>query len=154
MNTCLEKGHITKVLEWTYELVDGDMHSKVSLWGCTACDETSKTIFPGMGTYAILKEPCSEDCNCFGCKIKTLQMNAGDATRDIPDKKWRHKLDNYKKARADGLQPGGTSEAHVDAAYKASALLGKAYQAETMPKAHKINKRVAEVVNTGILNKE
>lgn len=154
MNTCLEKGHITKVLEWTYELVDGDMHSKVSLWGCTACDETSETIFPGMGTYAILKEPCSEDCNCFGCKIKTLQMNAGDATRDIPDKKWRHKLDNYKKARADGLQPGGTSEAHVDAAYKASALLGKAYQAETMPKAHKINKRVAEVVNTGILNKE
>jgi hypothetical protein len=61
-------------------------------------------------------------------------------------------LDNYKKARENGIQPGGTSEAHVEAAYQASENLGKAYNAETMPKAHKINKRVAEVVNTGVLN--
>ena len=154
MDKCLTSGHTNKVLEWSYELVDDDVKSRVSLWGCTDCDETSETIFPGMGVYAILKEPCSVDCNCFGCKVKTIQMNAGDATRDIPDKKWRHKLDNYKKARADGIQPGGTSEAHVEAAYQASEKLGKAYNSETMPKAHTITKRVAEVVNTGILNKE
>lgn len=154
MYDCEKSGHITKVLEWTYKKFKGDVVSTVSLYGCTKCDSTSKTIFPDAGKYAIVSEPCVENCNCFGCKIKTLQLNAGDATRDIPDKKWRAKLDNYKRARADGIQPSGTSEAHVDAAYKASSILGKAYQAETMPKAHKINKRVAEVVNTGILNKE
>ena len=90
---------------------------------------------------------------CFGCKASGLQMNPGDATRDIPDKQWNAKLQKYRDARANGIQPGGTSEAHVEAAYTASENLGKAYNAETMPKAHKINKRIAEVVNTGILNK-
>jgi hypothetical protein len=154
MYDCNENGHISKILEWKYEKVDGDVHSRVALFGCTKCDASSETVWPDMGVYAAAKDDCTENCNCFKCKVKTIQMNAGDATRDIPDKQWRHKLDNYKKARADGIQPSGTSEAHVDAAYKASELLGKAYQAETMPKAHKINKRIAEVVNTGILNKE
>lgn len=149
---CKLDGHISKVITWTYVLEDGDMHSQVELYGCTRCDATSKKVWPHGGKIAT-KAPCEPDCSCFACKIKTLQMNAGDATRDIPDKQWRHKLDNYKKARADGIQPSGTSEAHVDAAYRASDLLGKAYQAESMPKAHKINKRIAEVVNTGILNK-
>lgn len=79
-------------------------------------------------------------------------MNAGDATRDISDKKWTNKLQNYKNARAEGIQPGGTSERHVEAARVASERLGKAYNAETMPQAHTITKRVAEVVNTGVLN--
>jgi len=151
---CETGGHIGKVLEWDYVLENGNVRSKVSLWGCTICDVKSETIFEGTGEYDTIKAPCSVDCDCFGCKVKTIQMNAGDATRDIPDKKWRHKLDNYKKARADGIQPGGTSEAHVEAAYQASEKLGKAYNSETMPKAHTITKRVAEVVNTGILNKE
>jgi hypothetical protein len=91
--------------------------------------------------------------NCFGCKVGDLQLNTGDAARDIPDKQWNAKLQKYRDARAQGIQPGGTSERHVEAAYTASEVLGKAYQAETMPKAHKINKRIAEVVNTGLLNK-
>jgi hypothetical protein len=154
MYDCEKNGHISKVVTWQYEKVDGDVCSTVALYGCTKCEATSVTIFPNAGIYDIVREPCEVNCNCFGCKIKTLQMNAGDATRDIPDKKWRAKLDNYKKARENGIQPGGTSEAHVEAAYKASETLGKAYQAETMPKAHMINKRIAEVVNTGILDKE
>ncbi len=154
MYDCEKSGHITKVITWKYKKVKGDVRSTVDLYGCTKCEITSKTIFPGAGAYDTIREPCEPDCSCFSCKIKTLQMNAGDATRDIPDKKWRAKLDNYKNAREQGMQPGGTSEAHVEAAYKASETLGKAYNAETMPKAHTINKRVAEVVNTGILNKE
>ena len=154
MYDCEKNGHITKVVTWKYKKVKGDVMSTVSLYGCTKCDETSKNIFPGAGAYATVAQDCQPDCWCFGCKIKTIQMNAGDATRDIPDKKWRAKLDNYKKARADGIQPSGTSHAHVEAAYKASETLGKAYQAESMPKAHTINKRIAEVVNSGILNKE
>ena len=151
---CETSGHIGKVLKWDYVLKDGDLRSKVSLWGCTRCDAESETIFPNTGEYDIVKVPCTDNCNCFACKIKTLQMNTGDAARDIPDKKWRAKLDNYKNARAQGMQPAGTSEAQVAAAHKASETLGKAYNAETMPKAHMINKRVAEVVNSGILNKE
>jgi hypothetical protein len=154
MYDCEKDGHITKVITWKYKKVKGDVKSTVSLYGCTKCDATSKNIFPGAGAYATVVTDCQPDCWCFKCKIKTLQLNAGDATRDIPDKKWRAKLDKYKKARENGIQPGGTSEAHVEAAYKASETLGKAYQAESMPKAHMINKRIAEVVNTGILNKE
>jgi len=152
MSICTTEGHLTKVAKFGYILEDGNMHSTVDLWGCTRCDETSTELWES-NDIVIAKVQCKPNCNCFGCKIKTIQMNAGDATRDIPDKQWRHKLDNYKKARADGIQPGGTSEAHVDAAYKASEVLGKAYQAESMPKAHKINKRIAEVVNTGLLDK-
>ena len=151
----MDCNHISKVVEWGYHLVDGDMKSYVSVFGCTKCDAISKDkpLYEEAEDIFIDHSKCNID-PCFGCKAKSLQLNAGDATRDIPDKQWRHKLDNYKKARADGIQPGGTSEAHVEAAYQASDKLGKAYNAETMPKAHKINKRVAEVVNTGILNKE
>ena len=154
MRDCVKQGHIGLVLEWSHKLVDGDVQSKASLWGCTACDAKSETLWEDFGQYDVVREPCVGDCYCFACKIQTLHMNTGDASRDISDKKWKAKLNNYKKAREQGIQPGGTSEAHVAAAYKASETLGKAYQAESMPKAHKINKRVAEVVNSGILNKE
>ena len=150
----MDCNHISKVIEWGYILKDGDMQSKVEVYGCTKCDATSKgkPLYEDADDVFVDHTTCGVDC--FGCKAKNIQLNAGDATRDIPDKQWRAKLDNYKKARADGIQPGGTSEAHVDAAYKASETLGKAYQAETMPKAHKINKRIAEVVNSGILTKQ
>ena len=154
MYDCEKNGHITKITEWEYVKVDGDVVSKASFYGCTKCDATSKDVFPGFGGYVMEKEPCEANCWCFACKIQTLQLNTGDASRDIPDKKWRAKLDNYKKAREQGMQPGGTSPAHVEAAYKASETLGKAYQADSMPKAHMINKRIAEVVNSGILDKE
>ena len=41
--------------------------------------------------------------DCFGCKALTLQMNAGDATRDIPDKKWNAELQAYRDARSNGI---------------------------------------------------
>lgn len=84
--------------------------------------------------------------NCFGCKALTLQMNAGDATRDIPDKKWNAELQAYRDARAQGIQPAGTSMRHVQEAHKASEVLGRAYDADSMPRAGQINKGVAEVM--------
>ena len=104
-----------------------------------------------MNLHQIQKHPEYVE-GCFGCKIGTLELGAGDATRDISDKKWQAKLSGYRQARHDGIQPGGTSPAQVEAAYQASANLGKAYNAETMPRAHMVTKRVAEVVNTGVLN--
>lgn len=83
---------------------------------------------------------------CFGCKGLGLQMNAGDAKRDIPDKKWNAELSAYREARRQGIQPAGTTMPHIVAAHKASELLGKAYNADTMPKTKDINKRTAQVM--------
>jgi hypothetical protein len=83
---------------------------------------------------------------CFGCKVTTLELGTGDATRDVSDKKWTSELQAYRDAKAQGMQPGGTSRAHVEAAYAASETLGKPYNSETMPKAHQITKKTAEVM--------
>lgn len=83
---------------------------------------------------------------CFGCKASTLELGTGDAARDIPDKKWNAELQAYRDARAQGMQPAGTSMAHIESAYTASETLGKAYNSETMPKAHQITKKTAEVM--------
>lgn len=84
---------------------------------------------------------------CFGCKGLGLQMNSGDAKRDIPDRKWNAELSAYREARRQGIQPTGTTMKHIEAAYKASEVLGRAYDGDTMPKANKINKQVATTMN-------
>ena len=68
---------------------------------------------------------------CFGCKVMNLQVNAGDAKRDIPDKKWTAELNAYKDARAQGIQPAGTSLKKVQKAIDDSNKVGKAYDANT-----------------------
>ena len=73
-------------------------------------------------------------------------MNSGDAKRDIPDKKWNAELQAYRSAREQGIQPAGTSMRHIEQAHKASEVLGKAYNAETMPKARDITPKAAEVM--------
>jgi len=140
--------HIGKVLEWEYELKNGDMIQYVSLYGCTKCTATSKKLWPGFGEMKAKSDHIVGDfwCECFGCKAKTLQLNAGDATRDIPDKKWTSELNEYKSARAEGIQPGGTTRAHIEAARAASDNMGKAYNSETMAPAHQIDKKVAGVM--------
>jgi hypothetical protein len=107
------------------------------------CDETSEKPFE-YEEISIDHTQCDEDC--FGCKAKGLQLNAGDATRDIPDKKWNSELKAYRDARAQGMQPAGTRMADIESAYTASETLGKAYNAETMPKAKDITKKATEVL--------
>ena len=83
---------------------------------------------------------------CFGCKVMGLQVNAGDAKRDISDKKWTSELQAYRDARAQGIQPAGTTRRHVEEAHKASEILGKAYNADTMPKTKDITPKAASVM--------
>ena len=83
---------------------------------------------------------------CFGCKIGTLELGTGDATRDVSDKKWNAELNAYANARAQGMQPAGTTKGHIEEAYRASEVLGKPYDADTMPKSKDINKKTAEVM--------
>jgi len=136
--------HITKVLEWEYVLEEGQMYQRVSSYGCVNCDAVSDTPFITEDVFTDHSN-CKFD-PCFGCKAKTLQLNAGDATRDIPDKKWTAELNEYKKAKAEGIRPAGTTYAHIEQARAASETLGKAYNAETMPKAKDITKKTAEVM--------
>lgn len=84
--------------------------------------------------------------NCFGCKALTLQMNPGDAKRDIADKKWNSELQAYRDARAQGIQPESTSRAAIEAAYEASVKLNKPYDANTMPKSKDINTGTVSVM--------
>lgn len=85
---------------------------------------------------------------CFGCKGLTLSMNAGDADsrRVIPNKRFNKELDAYKEARANGIQPAGTSMKKIQEAVQASETLGRPYNAEKMPPAKHINKKSAEVM--------
>lgn len=83
---------------------------------------------------------------CFGCKIGTLELGTGDAARDIPDKKWNAELQAYRDARAQGIQPAGTSMKQIQEAHVASETIGKAYNSETMPKTKHINKKTTEVM--------
>ena len=85
---------------------------------------------------------------CFGCKGLSIQMNAGDADsrRSRPHKQWKADLDAYQEARSQGINPGGTTRAKVQAAIKASENLGKAYNSEKMPAAEKIDKKTATVM--------
>lgn len=98
-----------------------------------------------MNLHQIQKHPEYVE-GCFGCKIGTLELGTGDATRDIPDKKWNSELQAYRDARSQGIQPAGTTRAHVEAAYEASVTLGKPYNADSMPKAKDINKKTTEVM--------
>jgi hypothetical protein len=64
----------------------------------------------------------------------------------MANKKWDGELQAYRDARAQGIQPGGTSKRAVEASLKASETLGKAYDGNTMPKANKITKKTAAVM--------
>jgi hypothetical protein len=83
---------------------------------------------------------------CFGCKIQLLELSTGDAKRDISDKKWVGELNAYKEARAQGIQPAGTTHKHIQQAYTASEVLNKPYNADTMPTATNITKQTVEVM--------
>ena len=90
---------------------------------------------------------------CFGCKISGLQLSPGDASSNkvTGSKKWDGELAAYRDARAQGIQPGGTTRKAVDQALQASENLGRAYDGGTMPKAARINKKTAKLMNeTGI----
>ena len=85
---------------------------------------------------------------CFGCKGLSVQMNAGDADsrRTIPNKAFNKELNAYKEARAQGIQPNGTSMAKIQEAVKASEIMGRPYDGNKMPPAKAINHKSAAVM--------
>jgi hypothetical protein len=93
---------------------------------------------------------------CFGCKVGTLQMNAGDASGNkmTSKKKWEAELNAYSAARAQGIQPDGTSMKKIQAAVKASENMGKAYDGGTaVASAQRLQdkKTVKSLKETGVI---
>ena len=70
---------------------------------------------------------------CFGCKVGTLAMNTGEANSNlsVSAKKWDKELQAYRDARAQGIQPTGTSMAKIQEAVRISDKVGKAFDGNT-----------------------
>jgi hypothetical protein len=138
MDKCRLDGHIGKVLEVEHRLEDGKVNEYVTLWGCTRCDATSPDVWEGYGEYT-LQEIDHSNCEnnpCFGCKAQTLQLATGDAAGNIiasgtTQKKWDKELNFYKQARAQGIQPDGTSTTQIQKAIDTSNRTGVAYDASS-----------------------
>jgi hypothetical protein len=81
-------------------------------------------------------------------QASNIAINSGDAgsTMKMPAKKWDGELAAYREARAQGIQPAGTTMKAVNEAKDASQKLGVAYDAGTMPAAKRITRRTAKVM--------
>ena len=123
--------HISRVTEWGFS----EAHDFVATaYDCVLCGEKSPRPFPHEEQVNSIDHTECDTNPCFGCKAKGLSMNTGDANsqKQMSNKKWHGELDAYRAARAQGIQPNGTSMAQVQAAVNASEVMGKAYDADTM----------------------
>jgi hypothetical protein len=137
--------HISKVVEWGF---DSDHNFKATQFGCVLCDETQERPFEYEYTE-IDHTACDDDC--FGCKAKGLQLATGDAAGNIiasgtTQKKWDKELQLYRDAKAQGVQPAGTSTKAIRSALAASEVLNKPYDANKMPATQHITKETVAVM--------
>lgn len=135
--------HISRVKEWGF---DDNHNFTANLWDCVLCGLESSKPFREEENVSIDHTRCDYD-PCFGCKAKGLQLNTGDAKRDIPEKKLQSGLAAYRDARRQGIQPNGTHPVQVQAALAASDTLGKAYEGDKMVRADKVTKSIAKTMN-------
>jgi len=136
--------HVAKIIAWK---LDEKVNSIPAKYGCTGCDLES--LEPPRATAPVVEHTHTEFVDgCFACKVTTIQLNPGDASSNkaMSKKKWDGELDAYANARAQGIQPSGTSMKQVIEAEKASDTLGTAYNGEKMMPANKITKAHAQVM--------
>ena len=126
-----DHSHISRVKEWGYHLDDGSMTPYAKLYDCTICGIESTEVFKDEDDVFVDHSKCSYD-PCFGCKARSIQMNAGDAKSAIinggmTQKAWDKELDLYKQARKQGIQPDSTRTKDIQKAIELSNEHGKAY---------------------------
>lgn len=143
--------HISRVKEWGFTEVHDFV---VTEYDCALCGALSPVPFKS-DEQDINIDHVNCDDTCFGCKARSLQLNTGDANsqKSMSNKKWHGELDAYRAARAQGIQPAGTSMAHIKAAVDASNAMGQAYDADTaIAPAQSINKKsVASLTEVGAI---
>ncbi|NDC49232.1 MAG: hypothetical protein EBZ61_09190 [Micrococcales bacterium] len=66
-------------------------------------------------------------------RASNLEFSTGDANsaKGMTEKKWNAELNAYAAARAQGIQPAGTSMAKIKDAVEKSDKAGKAFDANT-----------------------
>lgn len=80
---------------------------------------------------------CGAGHKTFGecIRAKSLKVEGCRSAVGGPDrtaqKKWDKELDDYKAARAQGIQPSGTTTAKIREAVEISNKVGKAFDAST-----------------------
>jgi hypothetical protein len=142
--------HISKVLEWGFT---DTQDFKATKYGCVNCDETSPVPFLSNDVF-VDHTKCGGPDVCFGCKAAGLQLSTGDASSQkmVSNKKWDGELEAYRAARADGIQPEGTTMEKVQEARRASEVMGKAYNADTMGDSKLIqNNTVTKLKEVGLV---
>lgn len=120
--------HVSVVLDWG---LDEKANYIPKRYGCLECDSTSELPL----TSEVNEEEHTHReyvHGCFACKIQTLQLSTGDANGDLvsngwTNKKWNNELSLYREARAQGIQPDGTSTAQIRKAMDVSDKTGHAY---------------------------
>ena len=65
----------------------------------------------------------------------------------MSQRKWDAELKAYKAARAEGIQPAGTTMKAINEAKQASDNLGRAFNAESMGAAKDMTKQKAKTIN-------
>jgi hypothetical protein len=116
--------HVAKIIAWKF---DKDFNHIPAKYGCTGCDkeffEVPKSKFSNEHTHTEYVD------GCFACKVTTLELSPGDAAsnKSMSKKKWDGELELYRTARAQGIQPDGTSRAKIEKAIDVSNQTGYAY---------------------------
>ena len=136
--------HTSRVSKWG---MDDKFNSIPVEYDCSDCGEVSTTAF----VYEEVPSDHSQHSDyvdaCFACKVRTLELNTGDAGRadaKMSQRAWDKELYAYEDARKQGIQPAGTSMQAIRAAHEASDKLGAAYNADVMPATDKITKASVE----------
>ena len=124
--------HVSKVLNWGYKLIEGQVVEYPSKYGCTKCDATNDKPFPSVEVFLDHKNCATEPC--FGCKARTLELNTGDANGRVIQSTRAHdkELGSYFDAVRQGIEPISTKKKDIDAAVRVSNEAGKAFDANTL----------------------
>ena len=95
----------------------------------------------------------TKDHESWGACARAANLKVSAVMESAHTDAWRKTetdLAAYRTARANGIQPGGTTVEKVREAESATRLLGRPYDADTMPPANMIvNKATAAVANAG-----
>lgn len=68
---------------------------------------------------------------CVRAKNTRVGWAASASGMDLTrEKKWQRELDAYRSARAEGIQPGGTTMKKINEARDLSDMAGRAYSAD------------------------
>lgn len=74
----------------------------------------------------------TQDCGSYGAclrnaSVKVAYCNSANGLDATKQKRWDAELASYRSARAEGIEPAGTSQRQVDQARKFSDITGKAF---------------------------